>query len=131
LEILALRNGRSVFSGKQVFPYFKIFILLIATYNKRHYLLIFNIILALYLKQSKRQIVLALLTNGTNYLSTNNNNASDIVRPSWLGKLNTKLLINEKIAAIRLNRNATLLKAFTKHLARKSTTIYSLGDNAR
>jgi len=47
-----------------------------------------------------------------------------------LGKFNTKLLVNKEIAAIRLNRNTTLLEAFTKRLARKSTTIYFLGDNA-
>ena len=35
------------------------------------------------------------------------------------------------MVAVRLNRSATLLEAFTKHLARESTAIYSLGDNAR
>ena len=98
-------------------------------YNKRHYLLIFNIILALYLKQSKHQAVLKYLINGTDYPSTNNNNANDAVRPGQLGKFNTKPLINKKTAAAKLNRNATLLKAFTKYLAYKSTTIYSLKDN--
>jgi hypothetical protein len=48
-----------------------------------------------------------------------------------LGKFNTKPLINKEIAAVRLNRNATLSEAFAKRLARKSTTIYFLGDNAR
>jgi hypothetical protein len=48
-----------------------------------------------------------------------------------LGKFNTKLFINKEIAAVRLNRNTTLLEAFDKRLARESTTIYSLGDNAR
>jgi hypothetical protein len=47
-----------------------------------------------------------------------------------LGKFNTKLLVNKETAAVRLNRNATLLEAFAERLARKSTTIYSLGDNA-
>ena len=106
------------------------FILLIAAYNKRYYLLIFNVILALYLKQSKHQVVLELLTNSTNYLPTNNDNTSNIVRPGQLGKLNTKPYINKETAAAILNRNAALLKAFAKRLAHKSTTIYSLGDNA-
>jgi len=72
-----------------------------------------------------------LLTDSTNYFSTNNNNPSNIVRPSWLGKLNTKLLINKEIAAVRLNRNTTLLEAITKRLIHKSTTIYFLGNNTR
>ena len=52
------------------------------------------------------------------------------MRPSRLGKFNTKLLINKEIVAVRLNRNAILSEAFTKRLAPKSTTIYFLGDNA-
>jgi hypothetical protein len=48
-----------------------------------------------------------------------------------LGKFNAKPLVNKEIAAARLNRNTTLSEAFAKRLARKSTTIYSLGDNAR
>jgi len=47
-----------------------------------------------------------------------------------LGKLNAKLLVNKETAAARLNRNAALSEAFAKRLARKSTTIYFLGDNA-
>ena len=100
-----------------------------AVYNKRHYPLIFNIILALHLKQSKCQTVLEHLTNGTNHPSTDNNDASNIVQPSWSGKLDIEPLINEEIAAAKLNRSATLLKAFTKHSVHKSITIYSLGDN--
>jgi len=53
------------------------------------------------------------------------------VRLGQVGKLIANLLINKEIVAARLNRNATLLKTFTKRLAYKSTTIYSLGDNAR
>jgi hypothetical protein len=53
-----------------------------AVYNKRHHLLIFNVVLALYLKQSKHQAVLEYLTNSTNHPSINNNDASDIVQPS-------------------------------------------------
>jgi hypothetical protein len=71
------------------------------------------------------------LTNSTNYLSINNDNTSDIVWPSRSGKFNTKLLVNKETAAVRLNRNAALSEAFAKRLARESTTIYSLGDNAR
>ena len=52
------------------------------------------------------------------------------MRPGRSGKLNTKLYINKEIVAVRLNRNAALLEAFTKRLVYKSTTIYSLGDNA-
>jgi hypothetical protein len=48
-----------------------------------------------------------------------------------LGKFNAKPLINKKTAAARLNRNATLSEAFAKRSARKSTTIYFLGDNTR
>ena len=84
----------------------------------------------MYLKQSKCQAVLKCLTNGTDYPSTNNNDASDIVQPSWLGKLNAKPLVNEEIAAAKFNRNAALLEAFTECLAYKSTTIHSLEDNA-
>ena len=100
-----------------------------AVYNKRHYLLIFNVILALYLKQSKRQAVLECLTNSTDYPSTNNNNASDTVQPGQLGKFNTKPLINKEIAAAKFNKNTALLKAFTKYLVYKSTTIHSLKNN--
>ena len=99
-------------------------------YNKRHYLLIFNIVLALYFKQSKYQVVLECLTDGTDYPFINNDDASDAVRPSRLGKLNTKPLIDKEIAAVKLNRNAALLEAFVKYLVYKSTIIYSLGDNA-
>jgi hypothetical protein len=47
------------------------------------------------------------------------------VRLSQLGKL------NKETAAAKLDKSTTLLKAFTKHLAHKNTTIHSLGDNAR
>ena len=101
-----------------------------AVYNERHYPLIFDIIPALYLKQSKCQVVLELLTNHTDYPFTDKDDASDAVRPGQAGKLIADPLINEEIAAARLDRNATLLEAFAKRLARKSTAIYSLGDNA-
>ena len=101
-----------------------------AAYNKRHHPLIFNVVLALYLKQSKRQAVLKYLTDSTDYPFTNNNDASDIVQPNQSGKLNTKPLINEEIAAIKLNRNAVLLEAFAEHLVYKNTIIYFLKDNA-
>jgi hypothetical protein len=52
------------------------------------------------------------------------------VRLSRLGKLDIKPLINKEIVAVKLDRNTTLLKAFTKHLVYKNTTIYFLGDNA-
>ena len=102
-----------------------------AAYNERYHPLIFDVVLALHLNQSKRRAVLELSTNSTDHLSTNNDDTSDVVRPSQLGKFNTKLLINKETAAVRLNRNAALLEAFTKRLVYKSTTIYSLGDNAR
>ena len=100
-----------------------------AAYNKKHYPLIFNIILTLHFKQSKRWAVLKLLTNSTNHPSTNKDNTSDTVQPSRVSKLIADLLINKETVAVRLNRNAALLKAFTKRLVYKSTTIYSLGDN--
>ena len=105
-------------------------ILLIAAYNKRHYPLIFNVILALYLKQSKRRVVLEPSTYSTDYPSTNNDDASNIVRPSQLGKLNTKPLVNKKIVAIRLNRNATLLETLAEDLVREGTTIPLPRDRA-
>ena len=101
-----------------------------AAYNKRHYPLIFDVVLALYLKQSKCRAVSELLANSTNHPFTNKDDASNAVRLSQVGELITDTLINEEIAAARLNRNAALSEAFTKYLARKSTTIYSLGDNA-
>jgi hypothetical protein len=52
------------------------------------------------------------------------------MRPSQLGKLDIKPLVNKETAVIKLNRSATLLKAFAEHLAHKNTTIYFLGDNA-
>ena len=100
-----------------------------AAYNKRHYLLIFDIVPALYLKQSKRRAVLKYLIDSTNHPFTNNDDASNVVQPSQSGKLNAEPLINKEIAAVKLNRNATLLEAFTKYLVYKSTIIYSLGDN--
>ena len=102
-----------------------------AAYNKRHHPLIFNVILALYLKQSKRRAVLELSTNSTDHPSTDKDDANDVVRPSRVGELIADTLINKETAAVRLNRNTTLSEAFAERLARKSTTIYSLGDNAR
>ena len=48
-----------------------------------------------------------------------------------MGKLSANLLVNKEIVAIKLNRNTILLEAFAKRLARKSTIIYSLEDDAR
>ena len=48
-----------------------------------------------------------------------------------MGELSTKPFINKEIAAIRLNRNTTLLEAFIERLVRKSTTIPLLKDRAR
>ena len=101
-----------------------------AAYNKRHYPLIFDIILTLYLKQSKCRVVLELLINCTNYPFTDKDDASDAVRPNQAGKLIADLLVNKEIVAVRLDRNTALLEAFTKRLVYKSTAIYSLGDNA-
>ncbi len=50
--------------------------------------------------------------------------------PSQLGKLNAKLLIDEGIIAIRLNRNAALLEALIKDLIYKGITIPLPGDRA-
>ena len=47
-----------------------------------------------------------------------------------MGKLNTKPLVNKETVAVKLNRNAALLKAFTERLVCKNITIYSLKDNA-
>ena len=69
------------------------------------------------------------MANGTNYFTSDNDDASNIVRYSRAGKLNTKPLINKEIVAIKLNKNTALLKAFAKYLVYKSTIIYSLGDN--
>jgi len=48
-----------------------------------------------------------------------------------MDKLSAKLFVNEETAAIRLNRNTTLLKAFIERLVRKSTTVPLLRDKAR
>jgi len=130
LETLALGNGRFAFSGKQVSPHFEIFIFLMAVYNERHYLLIFDVVPALHLKQSKRQVVLELSTDNIDHPFTNKDDASNVVRPSWVGELIVDTLINEEIIAARLNRNTALSKAFVECLAHKSITIHSLGDNA-
>jgi len=53
-----------------------------AAYNKRHHPLIFNIILTLHFKQSKRQAVLELSTNGTDHPFINKDDTSNIVWPS-------------------------------------------------
>ena len=100
-----------------------------AAYNERHHPLIFNIILALYFKQSKCQAVLKLSTNNTDHPFTNKDNANNTMRPGQAGKLIANTLVNKKTAAIKLNRNTTLLKTFTKHLTHKNTTIYSLRNN--
>ena len=70
------------------------------------------------------------MTDGTDYSFTNNNNASDIIWPGWLGKLNIKPLINKETAAAKFNKNTALLEAFAERLIYKNTTIYFLGDNA-
>ena len=70
------------------------------------------------------------MTNNTNHPFINNNDVSNVVQPGRLGKFNAEPLIDEKTAAIKLNRNAALLEAFAECLVYKSTTIYSLGDNA-
>ena len=62
---------------------------------------------------------------------SNNNDASDIVRYSWAGNLSAKPFINKEIAAIRLNRNTTLLEAFIERLVYKGTTIPLPRDRAR
>ncbi|XTI89537.1 hypothetical protein V2W45_1331835 [Cenococcum geophilum] len=102
-----------------------------AAYNKREHPIIFKVILALYLTQEKRLAVLKPLANSTNYFTSDNDDASDTVRHSRAGKLSAKLFINEETAAIRLNRNTTLLKAFAERLVRKGTTIPLPRDRAR
>jgi hypothetical protein len=52
------------------------------------------------------------------------------VRYSWAGKLSAKPFINKETAAIRLNRNTTLLEAFIERLVRKGTTIPLPRDRA-
>ena len=47
-----------------------------------------------------------------------------------MGKLSAKPFINKETATIRLNRNTTLLEAFTERLVHKSTTIPLPGDRA-
>ena len=101
-----------------------------AVYNERHHPLIFNLVPALHLKQSKRQAVSKLSTDGTNHPSTDKDDANNAVQPSRAGELIADTLVDEETAAARLDRNATLSKAFAERLARESTTIYSLGDNA-
>ena len=102
-----------------------------AAYNKREYSIIFKVILALHLKQEKRLAVLNPLANSTNYFTSNNNDASNIVRYSQAGKLSAKPFINKEIVAIRLNGNTTLLEAFIERLVYKGTTIPLPGDRAR
>ena len=47
-----------------------------------------------------------------------------------MGKLSTKPFVNKETAAIRLNRNTTLLEAFIERLVRKSIIIPLLRDRA-
>jgi hypothetical protein len=53
------------------------------------------------------------------------------VRHSQAGKLSAKPFINKEIATIRLNRNTTLLEAFTERSVYKSTTVPLPRDRAR
>ena len=68
-------------------------------------------------------MVLNPLANSTDHFTSNNNNTSDTVRPSQQGKLDTKLLINKEIIAVKLNKNAALLEAFMEDLVLKGTII--------
>ena len=52
------------------------------------------------------------------------------MRPGWAGEFIVNIFVDEETVAAKFNRNAALLKAFVKRLARKNTTIYSLKDNA-
>ena len=71
------------------------------------------------------------MVNGTNYFTSDNNNANNIVRPSQSGKPNAKPLINKETIAIRLDRNAALLETLIEDLVRKGTTIPLPRDRAR
>ena len=102
-----------------------------AAYNKREHPIIFKVILALHLKQEKRWAVLNPLASSTDYFTSDNNNASDVVRHGRLGKLSAKPFVNKETAAIRLNRNTTLLEAFIERLIYKSTIVPLLRDRAR
>ena len=70
------------------------------------------------------------MVDGTDYFTSNNNNANDVVRPGWLGKPNAKPLVNKETIAIRLDRNATLLETLTEDLVREGTTIFLPRDRA-
>ena len=61
---------------------------------------------------------------------TSDNNANDTVRPSQLGKLDTKPLINEETIVARLNKNAVLLETLAEDLVYKGITIPLPGDKA-
>ena len=54
-----------------------------------------------------------------------------LFRSGRSGKLNAEPLVDEEIAAAKLDRNAALSEAFAERSARESTIIHSLGDNAR
>ncbi|XTI87278.1 hypothetical protein V2W45_1329977 [Cenococcum geophilum] len=86
--------------------------------------------MGLYLAE-KRLVVLRPLANGTNYFTSDNNDASNTVRHSQAGKFSAKPFVNKETAAIRLNRNTTLLEAFAERLIYKGTTIPLPGDRAR
>ncbi|XTI89213.1 hypothetical protein V2W45_1331573 [Cenococcum geophilum] len=79
----------------------------------------------------KRLAVLRPLANSTDYFTSNNDDASNIVRYSQAGKLNAKPFVNKETVAIRLNRNTALLEAFIERLVRKGTTIPLPRDKAR
>ena len=99
-------------------------------YNKREHHIIFKVIPALHLKQEKCWAVLNPLANGTNYFTSNNNNASNAVQPSQLGKLNTEPLINKETTAARLDKNSALLEALTEESVHKGTTVLLHKDRA-
>ena len=69
--------------------------------------------------------------NSTDYFTSDNNNANNVVRPSRSGKPNAELLINKEITAIRLDRNAALLETLTEDLVHEGTTIPLPRDRAR
>ena len=52
------------------------------------------------------------------------------MRPSQSGKFNTKPLVDKEITAVRLNKNAALLKVFVKDLVYKGIIIPLFGDKA-
>ena len=69
--------------------------------------------------------------NSTDHFTSDNDDASDVVRYSQAGKLSAEPFVDEETATIRLNRNTTLLEAFAERSVRKSTTVPLPGDRAR